>query len=142
LRAPSEEPSGTRHSGPLAPPPVPAPAPVKLSPLRQIVVDLSHHARQQLLLGTLLGILPSPALLVLGHQIGEGAVGLFLCILVPGTLASVPLTRKSTWRFLGYGLMWGWVIGVMLACVLVTALAPSACNATPYIRGCQPAAIP
>ncbi|HEY7125903.1 MAG TPA: hypothetical protein VH540_18250 [Ktedonobacterales bacterium] len=130
----SKGPPGIRHSGPLAP----LPAPVKTSALRQMVSDLARHPRQQFLLGLLLGFFPSPALLVLATHVGWfGTLLLVFCLL--GVFAPLPLATRRAWRLLGYGLMWGWVVGVFLACALVVILTHSSC-----LENCNlhPVAIP
>ncbi len=137
MQTSSEKPAGIRHSGPLAPLPAPtpasSPAPVKPSALRQMVSDLARHPRQQLMLGLLLGFLPSPALLVLATHVGWfGRLLLGMCLL--GVFAPLPLALRKKWRLLGYGLMWGWVAGVFLACTLVFTLTSGCLAPCPQIH--------
>jgi hypothetical protein len=127
VQRPSEHPANIRHSGPLAAPPALVPAPKKPPLLRQTFNDLSRHRGQQLLLGTLLGLLPSPGLILLGHRVPWLGVSLFMCVFVLGLCAVIPVATAKTWRFLGYGLLLGWVAGVILACALFVALTPSTC---------------
>jgi hypothetical protein len=111
--------------------------PSKSAFLQELRADLARSSKQQLLLGTLLGLLPSPLLYLLAVSTHSPLLGLGLVVpCVLGVVFLLPLATAKSWRFLGYGLMLGWVCTLLLLCLLLPLFAnvcSGNCNPPPAI---------